>query len=82
MSATDPERELGTGERSRLTMQATAHTDFIAAAYGASIAIIGALIAWVTLDYRRQRRILAEFEAQGVSRRSVAVRESAGQEDP
>ena len=66
-------------------MQATAHTDFIAAAYGASIAIIGALIAWVTLDYRRQRRILAEFEAQGVSRRSVAVRVSAGQtatEDP
>jgi heme exporter protein D len=60
-------------------MQATAYIGFIGAAYGASIIVIGALIAWVTLDYRMQRRILAEFEAQGVSRRSVVVHESAGQ---
>jgi heme exporter protein D len=60
-------------------MQATVHIDFIAAAYGASIVVIGALVAWVALDYRMQRRILAELEAQGVSRRSALVRESAGQ---
>ena len=60
-------------------MQATAHIDFIAAAYGASIVVIGALVAWLALDYRMQRRILAELEAQGVSRRSALVRESAGQ---
>jgi heme exporter protein D len=65
------------GERSGLTMQATAHIDFIAAAYGAGIVVIGALIAWVVLDYRMQRRILAELEAQGIARRSAPVRKSA-----
>jgi heme exporter protein D len=60
-------------------MPATAHIDFIAAAYGASIVVIAALIAWVALDYRIQRRILAELEAQGIARRSAPVRESAGQ---
>jgi heme exporter protein D len=58
-------------------MQATAHIDFIAAAYGAAIVVIGALIAWVMLDYRLQRRTLAELETQGVSRRSVSARDSA-----
>ena len=38
-------------------MQATAHMEFIVAAYGAGIVVIGALIAWVTLDDRTQRRI-------------------------
>ena len=60
-------------------MQATAHMELIMAAYGAGIVVIGALIAWVTLDYRMQRRILAELEAQGVSRRSAPLRESASQ---
>jgi hypothetical protein len=60
-------------------MQATAHIDFIAAAYGAGVVVVGALIAWVTLDYCMQRGILAELEAQGVSRRSALSRESAGQ---
>jgi hypothetical protein len=60
-------------------MQATAHIDFIAAAYGAGVVVVGALIAWVTLDYCMQRGILAELEAQGVLRRSAQSRESAGQ---
>ena len=60
-------------------MQATAHMEFIMPAYGAGIVVIGALIAWVTLDYRTQRRMLAELEAQGVSRRSAPLRESASQ---
>jgi heme exporter protein D len=55
-------------------MQATAHIEFIVA-YGAGVAVIVALIAWVMLDYRLQRRILAELETKGVSRRSA--RESA-----
>jgi heme exporter protein D len=53
-------------------MQATAHIDFIAAAYAAGIVVIAALIAWVMLDYRAQRRTLAELEMQGISRRSRA----------
>jgi heme exporter protein D len=60
-------------------MQMTAHIDFIAAAYVAAIVVIGALIAWVMLDYRLQRRILAELETQGVTRRSASVHDAAGQ---
>jgi heme exporter protein D len=56
-------------------MQATTHIEFIVAAYGAGVAVIVVLIAWVMLDYRLQRRILAELETKGVSRRSA--RESA-----
>jgi len=56
-------------------MQTTTHIAFIAAAYGAGIVVVAALIAWVMLDYRLQRRILAELETKGVSRRSA--RESA-----
>ena len=54
-------------------MQAT----FVAAAYGAGIVVIVALIAWVMFDYRLQRRILAELETKGISRRSA--RESANE---
>ena len=32
------------------------HMGFIVAAYAATVVIVGALIAWVTLDYRAQRR--------------------------
>ena len=56
-------------------MAATDQIEFIVAAYGAGVAVIVALIAWVTLDYRLQRRILAELETKGISRRSA--RESA-----
>ena len=56
-------------------MQATTHIEFIVAAYGAGVAVIVALIAWVMVDYRLQRRILAELETKGISRRSA--RESA-----
>ena len=52
-------------------MAATAHIEFIVAAYIAGVVVIVALIAWVMLDYRLQRRILAELETKGVSRRSV-----------
>jgi heme exporter protein D len=59
-------------------MQVSTHIDFIAAAYGAAIVVIGGLIGWVMFDYRLQRRILAELETQGGSRRSASARDSAG----
>ena len=55
-------------------MGATAHVDFIAAAYAAAVLIVGGLTAWVMLDYRAQLRKLAELERQGVSRRSAPAR--------
>jgi heme exporter protein CcmD len=54
-------------------MPAMAHIDFIVAAYAAGLIVVVALIAWVTLDYRLQRRILAELERQGLSRRSTTL---------
>jgi len=51
-------------------MEATAHIDFIAAAYAASVIVVGTLVVWVTLDYRAQRRRLAELEMAGFTRRS------------
>jgi heme exporter protein D len=64
-------------------MPATPHIDFIVAAYAAGLIVIVALIAWVTLDYRVQRRILAELERQGLSRRSATLRDApqAARED-
>ncbi|HUI15358.1 MAG TPA: heme exporter protein CcmD [Xanthobacteraceae bacterium] len=54
-------------------METTAHIDFIAAAYAAAVIVVGALIAWVTLDYRAQGRKIAELELQGFTRRSDAA---------
>ncbi len=54
--------------------ETTAHINFIAASYAAAVVIIGALIAWITIDYRTQRQTLAELEGQGVTRRSNASR--------
>jgi len=53
-------------------MAATNHLDFILAAYAGAIVVVGALIAWVMLDYRAQRRTLADLERQGISRRSAS----------
>jgi heme exporter protein D len=52
-------------------MQAANHLDFIIAAYGAAVAVVGALIAWVLIDYRTQQRRLADLESRGVVRRSA-----------
>jgi heme exporter protein D len=46
------------------------HAGFILAAYAVAVVVIGVLIAWVLLDYRKQQRILADLEARGVTRRS------------
>ncbi len=46
------------------------YAGFILGAYAMGLAVILALLAWVVLDHRRQRRRLAELEARGARRRS------------
>ena len=55
-------------------MNAVNHMGFIVASYAAAVAIVGILIAWVTLDYRTQRLRLAVLEMRGVTRRSAPAR--------
>ena len=47
------------------------HAAFIVTAYVATIAIVAGLIGWIVLDRRRLSRILDDFDAQGISRRST-----------
>jgi heme exporter protein D len=54
-------------------MEHISHLPFIVASYAAAAALIGGLIAWVMLDFRAQRRALAELEMRGVTRRSAAA---------
>jgi heme exporter protein D len=46
------------------------HADFIIAAYAVTVVVVAALIFWVALDHRAQRRKLASLEAHGIARRS------------
>ncbi len=46
------------------------HMPFIVGSYAAAAAVIVVLIGWVMLDFRAQRRALAELEMRGVTRRS------------
>jgi heme exporter protein D len=56
-----------------MMLEHIAHLPFIAGSYAAAGAVIGALIAWVTLDFRRQRRALTELEMRGVTRRAASA---------
>lgn len=51
-------------------MEHISHMPFIVGSYAAAVVVIGILIGWVMLDFRTQRRTLAELEASGVQRRS------------
>ncbi len=53
------------------------YAPFILAAYGAALAVVAGLIAWVVLDFRAQKRVLGDLEAHGVTRRSAAIKEPA-----
>ncbi len=54
------------------------YADFIVSAYAIAAFVIAALVAWVILDHAAQRRIIADLEARGVSRRAGrAAREPA-----
>ena len=46
------------------------HAAFIVASYVMAALVVLGLIAWVLADYRAQRRVLADLEARGVTRRS------------
>ena len=52
------------------------HASFIVAAYAVAAAVVVVLIAWVIADHRRQRAILQDLEADGMTRRSA--RQAAG----
>ena len=43
---------------------------FIWASYGATLVVLGALIAWLVTDGWKQQRLLRELEARGARRRS------------
>jgi heme exporter protein D len=46
------------------------HAAFIVGAYAVALLIVAALVGWVLIDHRRQRQILSELEAKGITRRS------------
>ena len=52
------------------TMWLGPYTSFIVTSYVLVTAVVLVLIAWIAIDYRRQRRILSELEAGGAVRRS------------
>jgi heme exporter protein D len=53
------------------------HAAYIVIAYLVAAATVVALIAWVLVDYRAQRRKLDGLEARGVTRRSERARRAA-----
>ena len=46
------------------------HGIFILASYGSVLVVLTILIAWLILDGRKQKRLLADFEQRGITRRS------------
>jgi heme exporter protein D len=55
-------------------MTAVNHIGFVIAAYGAAVAVVAGLIAWVMIDYYVQRRRLIDLDKKGIVRRSAAAR--------
>jgi heme exporter protein D len=55
-------------------METINHLPFIVGSYVAAFVIVAALIGWVMIDYRTQRRSLAELEMRGLTRRSADAR--------
>jgi heme exporter protein D len=52
-------------------MEAINHLPFIVGSYAAAFVVVAGLIAWVMLDFRAQRRALADLETRGLVRRSA-----------
>jgi heme exporter protein D len=50
------------------------HLPFIVGSYAAAFVVVAGLIAWVMLDFRAQRRALADLEMRGLTRRSASPR--------
>jgi heme exporter protein D len=53
------------------------HMGFIVASYAAGVAVVGALIAWVSVDYHTQRLRLADLEMRGITRRSAPAQSAS-----
>jgi len=51
------------------------HVGFIVTAYVAAIAIVAGLVAWIVLERWHLSRMLDEFEAHGIRRRSGRAQE-------
>jgi heme exporter protein D len=46
------------------------YTTFIVTSYLVVLVVVVLLIAWIAIDYCRQKRLLSELEAGGIVRRS------------
>jgi heme exporter protein D len=46
------------------------YTTFIATSYLVVLAVVLLMIAWIAIDYHRQRKRLSELESEGIVRRS------------
>lgn len=58
------------------------YSGFIWAAYAVFFITLTCLAAWIMTDEQRQRRLLAELEAQGVRRRSAQTMQGAAPPAP
>ncbi len=54
-------------------MEAINHLPFIVGSYAAAFVVVALLVAWVMIDFRTQRRALADLEMRGFARRSAAA---------
>jgi len=48
------------------------YTSFILTSYLVVLAVVVLLIAWIAIDYRRQKKRLNELESDGIVRRSAS----------
>ncbi|QWG23717.1 heme exporter protein CcmD [Bradyrhizobium sediminis] len=46
------------------------YASFVVTSYVLATAVVLVLIAWIAIDYRRQKARLRELEASGITRRS------------
>ena len=46
------------------------YASFVLTSYALATAVVLILIVWIAIDYRRQKALLRELEAGGVTRRS------------
>ncbi|MBR1223350.1 MULTISPECIES: heme exporter protein CcmD [unclassified Bradyrhizobium] len=46
------------------------YASFIVTSYALVAAVVAILIAWIAIDFRRQKARLRELEASGITRRS------------
>ena len=58
------------------------HASFIWAAYGVTIVAVAALAIAIVTDDRRQLRLLADLEKQGIRRRSARTKSKAPRAKP